>query len=300
MAAFQKYSSREKLSRLREELVGSADPHAIQLGHRLSECGVQWKGRYRCRSVGCPRCTRNHITQQQRKARWFFKGADNIDMAFMTVVLGGTCRLDDAAALIEATDKANRYRIGACRDSSTRWNDFAMWGSFEIDALGADHYPLLAPERLALLREIAPVLTGEAGPTWVPTYHALVHVGSLGVGEVQSEFAKTWSVPGQVHVQPFEMVRSVDENINRLVSYCCKGRFETRIPTTGPNGMHGCIRESWPTAWQVDLVTWLHHRRSAFEFLRFTVSPAGYRRSVRRINQESMSTNVHEPMPILF
>jgi hypothetical protein len=294
---------KEKLARLREKLQASRSNSEQAYLADLDDCGVKWSGRYRCNSVGCPRCTRKIISQQQKKARAFFADAYNPDMAFMTVVGPGTQDLDEADDFIEAMDKANRYRVTAGRSSSARWNDFAMFGAFELDAVGAEHVPLLGSERQALLAEVAPVSMRQDGPTWVPTYHALVHVGRLGIIEIQEAFARTWPVPGQVHVKPFETVRSVEANIDKLVSYSLKNSCEITLPKQLPNGQWDKLQVPWPVSWQADYGTWLHQRRNGFEYLRFSISPA--------FSQNTLSSVVHhhlkynsgielEPMPILF
>jgi hypothetical protein len=300
-------SSKEKLARLRAELAESSEPSKQNYLTDLDDCGVKWKnGRYRCNAVGCPRCTRKVIGQQQKKARTFFAdmvgSPTNAEMALLTVVGDGTRDLDEVTGNIEAMYKATHYRVGR-QSSSSRWNGFAAWGYYEIDAVGAEHLPLLGSERRALLEKVAPVYMGQNGPTWVPTYHALVHIGRLGIAEVQNEFARTWPVPGQVHLEPFEIVRSVDANIDRLVKYGLKSACQIEVPTQKPNGEWGKAYVPWPLSWKADYFTWLHQRRNGFEYLGFSISPVSPK-MIRHVTvQDDLTVLPYvevEPMPILF
>ncbi|MBA1157475.1 hypothetical protein [Microvirga mediterraneensis] len=300
-------SSPEKLARLRAELSRSAE-HAKQVYLAdLDDCGVKWKdGRYRCKAVGCPRCTRTIIGQQQRKAHAFFEQMvgrpTNSDMALLTVVGNGTRHLGELRGNIEAMYKAARYRVG-CLSSVSRWSTFAALGYYEVDAVGGEHLPLLGTERRALLPEIAPISISQDGPTWIPSYHAIVHTGRLGIAEVQEEFSRTWPVPGQVHVKRFQPVRSVEDNISKVVSYSLKNTCQIEIPTQMENGRWGKVYEPWPVSWQADYFTWLHQRRNGFEFLRFSISPASSR-IIRDLPCHNVDNTVSsfevEPMPILF
>jgi hypothetical protein len=297
---------KEKLARMREELRESHDKGKQDYLADLDDCGVKWKnGRYRCNSVGCPRCTRKIIGQQQREARAFFAdmgNPGNADMAFLTVIGDGSRDLDEVNETIEAMDKASRYRVGASRPSSL-WNDFGAWGYYEVDAVGTEHYPLLGPDRQKLLAEVAPISMGQNGPTWVPSFHAIVHIGPLGIAEVRDAFARTWPVPGQVHVKPFETVRCAADNIDRLVRYALKNSCEIEIPTQQTNGCWGKIPVPWPVSWQADYFSWLHQKKNGFQFLRFSISPESPKNapSISVPHDLMVSSRVElGPMPILF
>jgi hypothetical protein len=100
-------------------------------------------------------------------------------------------------------------------------------------------------------------------PNFVPTFHAVVDLGGLGLREVRSTFTDQWPVPGQVDLRPLHLHRPVEQNLNRLVSYSNKHLCRITLDH---------IQESWPASWQADFYTCLHHgRRNAFEALRFEI-----------------------------
>lgn len=219
----------------------------------------------------------------------------------MTVVLGGADDLGEADDLIARSYRATRNRINAGRRASSRWADVAIKGWHEIDALGAEHYPLLGAKRKTLLDEIAPMPMGKNGPLWVPTYHAVVQLGRLDIGELRAAFQQQWGTPGQVHVVPLQPDRQVEENITRLASYANKHRCFVRL---------NHVREPWPVSWQAELYAWLETKRNAFEYLRFSIRPAALQDDAVPSSVSSQSSKQSDrvcednsldcPMPVLI
>jgi hypothetical protein len=253
------------MARLRARLLEMKTPQAQTLLFNLDTCGVDWQGRYPCRSPVCPRCRWTNIRKQQVKNREFFAEVPNADLAFATVVLSGSTALDEVAATVATAGyKATRNRVNAGRKASSRLHGLAIRGNYEIDAFAADQLPYIAPERRALLHEIAPVRATEIGPMWVPTYHAIVRLNGLPHQEVQAALSQQWALPNQVMVKLFNEARTAEQNLDRITSYSHKHVCSTTL---------GRIREPWPVAWTADLYSWLAGRRNAFEFLPFSISP---------------------------
>lgn len=281
-------TSKERMARLRAALIEQKTNSAHALVHDLDRCGVEWNGRYSCRSPICPRCCATNARAQQREARAFFADADNSDLALMTVVLDGTRHVDEIGEIITKGYQATRNRINAGRRKSTWWNTFAIKGWYEVDAFGPDHVPLLGSDRTALLGEIAPCQISQDGPMWVPTYHAIVKLGDVGLGEVQDAFVRQWSVPNQVHIKRFDADQPVGENIDRIASYANKHVCTVQL---------GHAYEPWPISWTASLYSRLHQHRNAFEFLRFSVKE----KVLTTVNDSSVCpVSEIEPLPFAY
>lgn len=281
-----KMTSKDKLAQLRAALLEQQSKEADRLAHDLDTCGVDWQGRYPCRSPACPRCRPRNIRTQQTDAREFFAEGTNENLGWMTVVLGGATDLGEVDDLVARSYRATRNRINAGRRATARWADFRMKGWHEIDALGAEHCPVLGTRRKALLDELGALRIGQNGPIWVPTYHAIVQLGhQLDLGEVRAAFQKQWPVPGQVHITPFNQELETSDNIDRLTGYankhCCTVRLDH-------------VREPWPVSWQAQLYTWLHATRNAFEYLRFGIGPAMSEYGSTTVRQSSPNAT-HDP-----
>ena len=254
------------MERLRAALVQNEDPAALALAMELAACGVDWGGRYRCRCPACGRCRRTYIRSQQRAALAWAEGLSNADLAFVSIVHGGSNTLDGLAESVPAISRGARNRLDAERRADPeRWGGVRMLGWTEIDAVAGDHLPLLGSSRRALLPQIAPVSIGSTDPTWIATAHAIVDVGGVSLAEVNDAFARQWPIAGQVDVRPLDANRLVVENLSTLVGYSNKHACSITL---------GAMKEPWPMPWQAAIFAKLSERRNAFEFLRFSVGPS--------------------------
>lgn len=285
-------TSKEKMDRLRSALLEEQSEASRNLIRRLDSCGVDWKdGRYSCRSPACSSCRRTYIRAEQRKTRNFFIDASNHDLAFATVVLGGSRDLDEVGTLIERGYRATRNRVNAERRMSARWSGLSVRGWYEVDAIGPEHYGQVLPKRRALLDEIAPMYDGQNGPTWVPTFHAIIRLNGIDYGQVQASFAQQWSAPAQVHIEPLNAYKSVDENIDAIVGYSNKHKSEIKLEN--PNRSSSII-VPWSSSWSVSYYGWLGLKRNGFEFLRFSIGPK------HKDHQKIVEQNVIELLPMLY
>ncbi len=252
------------MARLRAALLETKTDSAQALLYDLDTCRVDWKGRYPCRSPICSHCRWRYIRAQQIETREFFADSGNSDLGLLTVVLGATDHLDGIEDITGKAYRGTRNRINAGRRgrNSMWWNLAAIKGWYEIDAFGVEHIPSLGSKRRALLGGIAPCSMSQTGPIWVPTFHAIVKFGGLGIGEVREAFERQWPVPGQTHLVPFRADRAVENNLDRVASYANKHACTIQL---------GGVYERWPVSWIADLYSWLHVKRNAFEFMRFSV-----------------------------
>jgi hypothetical protein len=283
-----KLTSKEKLARLRAALLARNHPASQNLADKLASCGGEkWQGRYSCRCPACPRCRMSYIRAERATVRSVFEGAANTDLALVSVVLEGTHELDAVAEIIARGYRATRNRIAAGRRASPRWNGVHMRGWYEIDAVGEDHMPLLGDQRRDLIAEIGPQWRGHPGPIWLPTYHAVVDLGGVGLGDFRDAFQRQWSVAHQCHVQPFDTDNDVADNLDNIVGYGNKHACAVTL---------GGLKEPWPVRWQADLYTCLHERRSAWETLRFSVGVKTPKVYVSCSEHEG----VIQPLPFVF
>lgn len=253
----------DRVTRLRAALNETTSPAALALSAELAACGVDWAGRYRCRSPACGWCRRTYIRQQQRAALGWADGRSNADLAFVSVVASGTGDLDALGRHIKAIGKGMRNRLDAERRGDLdRWGSVRVMGWAEIDAIAADHLPLLGSSRRTLLPQIAPLSVGSTDPVWIATAHSLIDLGGVSLAEANDALARQWPVPNQVDVQPLDASRPVETNVERIVAYANK--FETSISL-------GALKESWPMPWQAQIFAALAEKRNANEFLRFSV-----------------------------
>ncbi|TXN73437.1 hypothetical protein [Methylobacterium sp. WL6] len=258
-----RHTERDRLSRLKAELLRNTDPAAHALAAELAACGVDWGGRYRCRCPACWRCRRTYIQQQQRAAVAWVDGLNNADLAFASIVASGDTDINRLGETIAGLPRHNRNRIDAERRADPeRWSNVALRAWIEVDAVGGDQIPLLGSSRRSLLPQIAPIALDQPEPTWLATYHGIVYVGGLNATEIGDAFRRQWPLAGQVDVRPLDQSRTVEHNVADIVSYANKHTCTTTV---------GTIREPWPISWQAAYYSMIAHRRNAFEFLRFGI-----------------------------
>lgn len=280
-------TSREKFDRLRTALRSERTAASTALATKLDACGHDWNGRFRCRSPACPTCKRANVRHQQRSVREFYQGAENAELALMSVVLPGTRDVDDISRIMARGYEGARKRIAARRARSCKWDDVHVTGWFEIDAIGAHQFPHLPPQRRTLLSDLAPMSFDQTGPTWLPTFHAICYLGPLHIGDMRDAFSHQWKLARQVDLTPFDSKKPVDENLDSVTAYANKFEAETTLQDR--------FVDPWPLAWQADLFTWLDRKpRNTFEFMRFTI---GQKANPIIIDRSHPDVEL-EPMPV--
>lgn len=277
-------------------LVGDRGPIVAEL---LRQCRVGWDSRFRCRSPACPCCRRRIANRQKREIREMFSGFENHEMAFITIVLPPVRETADLDGVLKKGKSDFRNRIRACRRASSEWNDLAVVGWVEIDAVAVEQMQFIAPERRDLLLELAPFGCDTMGPVWVPTFHAIVYLGNNTVAELRAALRQQWPLEGQTDVQSFWPNQEFEVNLDRLVGYVGKFACSTDLcaPVQG-----GKLGDPWPPAWEAELLAWLHSgHRNAFERLRFSIQQKRNKQADQvdsKIERDVISPRA-EPLPFM-
>lgn len=243
-------TAHQRMELLRERLREQRNPTDQPLLSKLERCCKAWNGSYRCASPACVRCRFINIRHQQRETHAFLGHFSNSDLAMVTVVLGGTTDINRVAQIIRKSrdDTSNRFR--SARRADPRWNDTYLRGWHELDAVGPQHFPILPPERIALVPSLAPAALDGVSATWLPTYHAIMFTNGLAVEEIAEQFSRQWKLPHQVDVVAFDEDRPVDMNLREITSYANK--FHCSV------SLEGKVKEQWPIDWQAEMFGWLN------------------------------------------
>lgn len=260
----QKLTARQRMDRLRAALKAGHDPTDQPLLDRLEACGVGWNGRYRCRTPACFRCRFINIRKQQRDSVDLLGHFGNDDLAWVTVVIGATSNINGVTNLIAKNRQDTRNCVVSARLRDPRWHGTYLRAWHEIDAVGADHMPILPPDRKTLIPALAPIAAQTALPTWLPTWHGLMFRNGLSDHEIKYQFRRQWKLDHQVDVRPLDTSKTVDANLSELSSYSNKFHTTTTLD--------GGLKDPWPVTWETKFFGWISSvQRNPFESLRMTV-----------------------------
>lgn len=259
-----KLTAIQRVDRLRERLKSGANPTDEPLLKKLENCGVGWKGRYLCRTPACFRCRSINIRKQERDSASLLGHFANEDLAWVTVVLGGTSNIDGLTRLIGKSRQDTRNCFVSARRRDPRWHGTYLRAWHEIDAVGAQHMPILPPERRSLIPSLVPMASDTLLPTWLPTWHGLMFRNGLSLSEIKCQFSRQWKSDYQVDVKPLSMGQDVAANLTKLTSYANK--FHTTV------SLDGDVRDPWPLSWETKFFGWIDaSHRNPFESLRMTI-----------------------------
>lgn len=281
-------TAKQRMERLRNALREQRNPTDKPLLDKLERCRVDWHCRYQCRSPACLRCRGANIRHQQRGTSEFLGHFPNAKLAWVSVVLGATSDIEGVTAIIEKSRRDTKNRFVSARSRDDRWNDTYLRAWHEIDAVGAEHMPLLPPDRRDLVPSLAPMAAYTLTPTWLPTWHGILWTEHLSPEDIGNQLRRQWPLDHQVHVQPFDQGKTVKANLDNLTSYANK--FHCSISL-----MDG-FKEPWPVHWQTQFFGWLNEgRRNPFEGLRMSVNP-GYPKQQIEVCKAVESVS---PMPFI-
>jgi hypothetical protein len=265
----RKLRARERFERTKEDLRLGRNPTDRALLAKLEACGVDWHHRYPCRSPACFRCRYINIRKQQRETVARLGHRRNEDIALVTVVLGATSNIDGVTPIIAKSRQDTRNCFMSARRRNSQWNDTDFIAWHEIDAVGAQHLPLLPPKRKALIPLLAPMAAQTILPTWLPTFHGLMFTNGLPVEEIASQFGKQWKHEHQVDVRMLRTRDALRANLNNIASYANK--FHTTVSLESRSSKHK-VQEPWPVAWETKFFGWLDAaHRNSFESLRMKI-----------------------------
>lgn len=236
--------------------------------------------------------------RQKRELQEMFSGFQNSEMAFVTAVLPAVRNTADLGPVLKKGQSDLRNRIRACRRASDQWDDLAIVGWTEIDAVAADQMQFIAPERRDLLLQIAPIGCDMITPVWVPTFHCIVYLGNITVPELRAALQKQWSLEGQTDVQRFWPNQPFEVNLEKLVGYVSKFACSTSLCA---NVHGGKIADPWPPAWEAELLAWLHSgHRNAFERLRFSIRQKKTKQTDQVDSEIEINVTGHRSEPLPF
>lgn len=256
MGIFLKFDQWEQFRRLMSAL----DPDS-ELFDRMNTCGER-RGyennpyRFPCNQPGCPSCRRRQIRWRTRRAIQHFEGTSNATMAHLTVVGPTTRQVEQVPETFSRMRQTIRNLARKPHFRAVR-----LVGSLETDAVGFDQLPCLGDQRRALFDALGCWPT-ETQPLWVPTIHAVVHLGGLTHQDLGHELRRVWSAPRQVHTEPFHQQCSLPENIARTISYGLKHVCATALQTDV-----GVCHDPWPAEWLGAYYSALHAHASGFRGL---------------------------------
>lgn len=279
---------------LMRELAHSTHPRAAPLLHRMNRCEGEneWGGQFTCRTHGCKACRDREIGKQVRKARDRFASARNEDLAFLSVVIGATCNVEEVREVFRKFNKDLRNLTDANRRQRRRWRRLEVLLWLETDAMAGDDFVHLAPDKTAQLGEMIPLFVHESGPVWIVTAHGIVHHPGVEIQEVRAEFERRWPGHKRAHLQAFWLDQPKDKNIRRTINYAMKHECRTHL---------GAVEERWPGAWMAQYYSDLSEWSRGFLSTRFSINAAKDKSS--RTPDESYSGQREcalEPVPFTY
>lgn len=259
----KKMGARERVERLKEETRAGRNATDKRLLEKLESCGVRLDGAFRCRTPACFRCRCINIRKQQRETALWLGHLRNEDLAFVTVVVGATNNTSGLSSLITKSRQDTRNCFVAARRRDPRWNGTHLRAWHEIDAVGAEHLPILPPKRKTLVPLLARMAAGTP-VTWLPTWRGLMWTNGLPADEIAAQFRRQWKHEHQVDVRMLKMTNTLRANLNNISSYANK--FHTTV------SLNGKVKEPWPVSWEAAYFGWLDSaQRNPFESLRLSV-----------------------------
>ena len=208
------------------------------IGHPLKlqmlKCGEidDWNNTRFCGIPLCPRCFMRERRDQTRQAiQETFAGVGNENLAFATILLPPTARLQNVRQSIETEKLRLRNFVARQRRKDARWNDFQMKGWWEMDRMSDGDYDDAGRNtKLALNALGYPVfLVGDANTTiWRPHLHAIIETGGIPLLDIAKALrADGHTAPYQVDIRPFSTARRVEHNLQNVIRYSLKFRVET-------------------------------------------------------------------------
>ncbi|GGF87081.1 hypothetical protein GCM10010924_13490 [Rhizobium wenxiniae] len=198
---------------------------------KMATCGQidDWNNVRYCGLPLCPRCFLRERKDQTRQAiRSTFSCCANEDLAFATILLPPIMCLSDLRQIMNKEKRKFVNLANRKRRQDIKWDSFQMLGWWEVDRMefgalqNAGRKTRIALEALGM-----PLLAADNDTFWRPHLHVIIQTGGVPLEEIKLAFkADGHSGPYQVDIQPFDVDRPVNRNIQRIVRYCLKFRIE--------------------------------------------------------------------------
>lgn len=286
-----------RFRRLKSALRAEWSRPAMALYGRLQKCGgPDWGHRYTCRTAACPVCRDRYIAAQRRAAERRWAGAENSELALLSIVLGATQNVEEIGQIAHREAKNLRNRIAAERRASGLWGPFEAVVWLEVDAIDLEDFARLGPAKREQVGEWMTVMQGQTGVVWLPSWHGIVRLGpALDVGQVGEAFRRQWPGHRQVHLRPFHVDRALTANISGVINYgnkhaCTTDYYDAETGEITPR--------EWDTSWLGTYYAWLHGWSRGFQSLRVSVRAAKPKR-VLDLTTNSNEEIELEPLPFV-
>lgn len=260
--------------------------HALGSDHsltpRMTRCGEVSKTNnvFYCQMPLCPRCFMRERGRQTRQAiREVFAGANNEDLAFVTILLPPCEALSDASDLIKKEKRRLTNFLVRQRSLDERWNDFQLFGFWEMGrTTHGDFRNAGRKTKLALNHLGFPMVGADTDTVWLPHLHAVVARGRLSDADIAKALRNDGhSAPYQVDVRRFHRYRSVVKNLQNVIRYSLKFRIENDTEQLDPLDFIASTKDAprsrdwWPAEDIKAYAEWLRLERSGFQSLRFVL-----------------------------
>lgn len=228
----------------------------------------------------CPRCYMRERGRQTRQAiRESFAGAQNTDLAFVTILLPARTELSEVHEVIEKEKRRLRNFIVRQRSMDSRWDDFQLVGFWEMGRMAFGDFENAGRKTTLALKNLEFPFVGKDDETvWLPHLHAVVNKGRLSEKEIAKALRNDGhSAPYQVDVRPFRTYKSVEKNLQNVTRYSQKFRIENDQKQLDPLDFIAAekdqsgIRNWWPAKDIKAYAEWLCLERSGFQSLRFVL-----------------------------
>lgn len=255
---------------IHEALGHSSHSEARRLQTALTRCGHDWFGTFLCNRAACESCRGRYIGRQRRAATKRFAALGNEALSLASIVIGGTNCLEDVPAMWSGFRKDLRNIVDSMRRRDGLWalTEFVVW--LEIDAVSADDFSRLPPEKRVQLGELASAIGFGDEPIWIVTCHGIVAHPMQTSGRIHSRLAQRWPVLGQVHLRPFYQWNDPATNIARVVNYSLKYEASTSLESRDDDDFTS-IEDKWPLSWVAKYHAFLNGWSRGFQSTRISI-----------------------------
>lgn len=282
-----------------QELISAlATGPSSPLRSRLRKCGTstEYKNSVACGAVACAKCRETYVRKQVAAVQAALAGAANDDLVMVSIVLELVGSVTEIGPSFASAKRKLRNIIEQNRRLKASWCDLQAVGWMEVDAFEPERFVDLLPRKKAQFEAMGVPYAGE-GPVWVTTLHCIVSLAGVDRHAFARELERGWSIPTQVHIQPFDGERTVSDNINSVVRYSLKHRSVSNAHVTGP--------EPWNVVWRKAYYEYLNDWSRSFQGVRVWIRPRSCQVRGDELEQHEMGDEETverdiEPMPILF
>lgn len=254
------------------------------IANRMDDCGIlRSRGNYQeCRVPLCPRCFMLRRGRETGKnIRKFFKGCENTDLGLLSVLLPVTTDLGTVRKSMAYHKQKIINMLAMKRREDARWKSVHMVGYWELNRYSDTDYLEFGRLTQMAMDKLNWPLSANGNTVWHPHFHAIVARGEVSLAEITDLFRdEAFNQPYQVDLQPFDVQRPVERNLQTVTRYCMKFRlehnFKRRDAFDGDEELEFLPCEErawWPKADVAAYAKWLCNQHGAFRAMRFRIGP---------------------------